>query len=61
LVERLQYDENAGQSVQALTADEVELLESPGPGTYKPWVVPLTARSNNAVEAVTDETDREPA
>lgn len=29
LVARFQNDENAGQSVQALTADEADLLESP--------------------------------
>ena len=56
LVARFQNDENAGQSVQALTADEADLLESPR-RTYKPWVAPLTARPNNAaIEAATDET-----
>jgi hypothetical protein len=57
LVARLQNDENAGQSVQALTADEADLLASPGRRTYEPWVVPLTARPNNAaIETVTAET-----
>jgi hypothetical protein len=57
LVARLQNDENAGQNVQALTADEADLLESPR-RTYEPWVVPLTARPNSApIDAATDEMD----
>ena len=57
-VECFQNDgcESAGHSVLSLTADEADLLEPLRLAAYKPWVVPLTVRPNDAADETADET-----
>ena len=52
LVESFQNDgcKSVGDDVLDLTADEADLLEPPPGDAYKPWVVPLTFRPNDASE-----------
>ena len=56
LVESFQNDGcvSAGHSVLGLTADEADLLELPPLAAYKPWVVPLTVRPNDAANETDD-------
>ena len=37
-----------------LTADEADLIEPPPLAAYKPWIVPLTARPNDAATDTAD-------
>jgi hypothetical protein len=57
LVESFQNDscERAGHSVLVLTADEADLLEPPPLAAFKPWVVPLTVRLNDAASEMADD------
>jgi hypothetical protein len=57
LVESFQTNscEIAEHSLLGLTADEADLLERPPLAAYKPWVVPLTVRPNDAVSETTDD------
>jgi hypothetical protein len=55
LVDSFQNDGCAGGGVLALTADERDLLEPPPLAAYKPWVVPLTLRLNDAAEETADD------
>jgi hypothetical protein len=38
-----------------LTADEADLLAPPPLAAYKPWIVPLTARPNDAATDTADD------
>jgi hypothetical protein len=55
LVESFQNDgcKSDGDGV-SLTAYEADLLEPPPGDAYKPWVVPLTFRPNDAPEETAD-------
>ena len=57
LVESFQNDssEIAEHSVLGLTADEADLLEPLPLAAYKPWVVPLTIRPNEAASETADD------
>jgi hypothetical protein len=49
------FQDEAEHRVLGLTADEADLLEPPPLAAYKPWVVPLTVRPNDAAEETTDD------
>ena len=57
LVESFQNDscEIAEHSLLGLTADEADLLEPLPLAAYKPWVVPLTVRPNDAASETADD------
>ena len=56
MVESFQNDgcKSAGDGV-SLTVHEADLLEPPPRDAYKPWVVPLTFRPNDAAEETADD------
>jgi hypothetical protein len=57
LVESFQNNscEIAEHSLLGLTADEADLLQPPPLAAYKPWVVPLTVRPNDAASETADD------